>query len=241
MGIFRRKSAGGRLPVNFVEQLAIFGQHQWSVYLSPYESAEIWTSILEPFLPAAKGSPAAFVEVLAIDASPVGGWTAYGAERLMHELVDDASNYEGYATVLDASLEFLRRNYVKNKRLTGFEWKYWVDSGGTVDSWIPSLPVPDITTTLITPLSPGESRRVAQLESRTDSNAFYVSADSEGFIVEAEARWNDEDPTRKRWKMDRAESMFDLYLDLAYQLESVYWSDQELKPFFPIPPCTLPL
>jgi hypothetical protein len=243
VGLFGRKASRGPLPSDIVGKLELFGKHEWAVPFSPYDSSEIWNTVLQPLITPAQSSPAEMIDALAANVSPHGGWAAYGAERLMYELVSDPQQYPSYPTVMDASLSFLRQNNVPPMRVSGHEWNYWIDSGGSVEGWIPPLPVPSRAATSIRDLTPGEVRKVAQLSSQPDSNLIYVTSDagSGDFIALIDSKWSDEDPTRSRSEWKRSQSLFDLYLDIGYELQSVHWSDPELQQFFPIPPCTLPM
>ena len=153
---------------DLAESMERFGRFEYYKTDSGEDPGAIYNDVIAPLYPLATSDPHAFLGALAQQASARGGWAAYGAGHALWELLtgdvrDQLRDDPAYRAVMDASLQFLRDNGVPPMRVTGYEWDYWVDAGGSAQTWLPPLPLPRRDTTLLTELRPGEERPVARL------------------------------------------------------------------------------
>lgn len=243
MGIFRRREAQRpnehALPGDIVRKMERYGQFEFHWQTGGDNAAEVG-ELLAALAPFATTEPDGFLAALADAVLPVGGWAIYGASRAIWEfLSSSASAHQNprYSAIMSAALEFLRTNGVPPKELRPYEWHHWLDSGGTVDTWIPRLPQPSPVEAPITTLLPGELRRVAQLTEKPDSNMVLVRQEGEGrYSALIDARWSDDDPRRVQNEWKSAESLYELYMAIALALQTPPpWCDRELEPYFPLP------
>jgi hypothetical protein len=217
-----------------VADLERFGWHMYDG--TAHEWPHAWLDFVGPVHDRYRDDKDALLAVLAdIAERHVGGWVAYGAERLMSDIGDVNADHPAYGRIMDASLEFLRRSGVSPARLTGREWKYWLKAGGTIDTWLKRQPEP--TEGRIQELPVGTVRRLAQLRDADDSNVVLVERTAENcysYIVDAPQ--SDEDPTRSQRIIATAASLHDLYIQIGLGLQIVpYWCDPDLKPYCPLP------
>lgn len=241
MALFRKGRLGTTsqhtrgLPANIISMMERFGRHEWDPMGST--DTETWSATQEPLWPFASSDPDGFITTLADAVCPIGGWAAYGGARTALNLISPAPlDKPAFRRLMDAALDFLRANGVPPMRLSGYEWDHWIGSGGTIDTWLPlrATPSPEICT--IRPLDGGEMRRVTQLTHEQDSNAILIGLDGDGRVTAfIDAKWSDEDPRRVQNPWKSADSLFDLYRDVALAMQTPpYWCDAELEPFFPL-------
>jgi hypothetical protein len=215
-----------------------YGRFEFDPMNSREEGGAIWTQTQEPLVPWATEDPGTFVTELARAVLPAGGWAAYGAVRTVRSLLGPSFDHPAVTSLLDASVEFLRNNGVPPMRVPGPEWKHWLAGGGSVETWLPLKPLPPESEARLTPLSPGETRRLAQLESRPDSNVILTRLGEDGRHEQViDARYSDEDPTRSQRVHETADSQYALYEKIGRALQTPpFWTDPELIPFIPLPP-----
>jgi len=243
MGFFKKDTPAqrpsSRMPLNTVELMTRFGKFEAGHGQSFDDPSSIWTETQEPYFPLASDSPSEFLQMLGDAVLPIGGWASFGAARTaVNLLTPENRTGPSYDAIINASLEFLRANGVPPMKLTGIEWDFWLDLGGDADSWIPRIPAP-LSSTPLTPFSIGEMRRVAVMNSAPDSNQLFVTLKDDGrYQAIIEAKWSDEDPTRSQseWGGYWSDSLYELYLKIALNLQvPPTWYDEELLPFFPLP------
>lgn len=136
MGFFSKRDKGVRLPANVAQMMERAGRFEFDPQSSAEGSGAIWSETQQPLASAAREDPEGFMTALANAVVPVGGWSAYGAARTVTNLIsspDPAS--PAYNALMRASLEFLRGSGVPSGRLSGIEWSYWIDNGGTAETW----------------------------------------------------------------------------------------------------------
>ena len=242
MGIFRRRqkqhSNEHALPSDIIRMMERFGRFEFDPQESSEDDARDIGSLEPELYPFASADPDGFLVALAEAVLPVGGWAAYGAERIIRSLLGPSvSQHPSYNAIMSASLAFLRTNGVPPMRLNDYEWGYWSANGGTIDTWLPRRPTPSQDEAPITALQPGETRRVTQLTSKRDSSAILVRRDGDGrYCALIDNKWSDEDPRRvqREWKF--AESLYELYIQIGLAMQvPTYWYDRELEPYFPLP------
>jgi hypothetical protein len=205
----------------------------------PWPSA--WSDFIAPIYQLYQVNPDGFLVSLASLAEETGGWSAYGAERLMIEVAGGDLPHPAYGRIMDAALNFLRSNGVPPKMVTGHEWTHWLDSGGTVDTWVPRRPPPTEDDAPISELQVGQTRRLAQLSGDPESNVFLVQRAQDGrycWMIDSKA--SDDDPRRTQWVYRTSEALHELYIQIGLNLQvPPHWYDSELELYFPLPIPTL--
>lgn len=239
MGIFGARGdsrrQGNSLPHDVSERLARFGRFEFGN--APDDSNDVWAQTIQPLYDYARNDPQGFMSAVINAVPPGSGWASCGAGRMIWELLNEESRYgDAFESIIAASLDFLRINFVPPMRLSGYEWDFWTSHGGTVDTWIPRLPSPSPSIE-IRPLGVGEVRELAQWESTSDSNRVLITLDETGtYRALIDAKQDDENPTRSQWEWMSAPTQFALYTDIGLSLQMrPFKYDPQLEPFFPIP------
>lgn len=238
MGFFSRHQNQPELPSDIISMMERFGRFEFDPQGSSEDEARAMGSIEPKLFPFASTDPEGFLVALAEAVLPVGGWAAYGAERIIWSLLGQSfSQRPLYKAIMSSSLEFLRTNGVPPMRLNDYEWNHWLDSGGTIDTWISRRPIPSPEEAPISELQPGETRRVTQLTSEPDSSMILVRRDGEGrYCALIDNKWSDEDPHRVQRVWKSTESLYELYIQIGLAMQvPTYWYDRELEPYFPLP------
>jgi Protein of unknown function (DUF2510) len=230
-----RSTGGVKLPSAIVAMMERFGRHEIDTLRSSDDGYELFTATQEPLFAMATNDPAGFVKTLADQCIPVGGWAVYGAERTVVNLISTEPPAPDWPRLLDASLEFLRTNFVPPMRIPPYAWRRFVDTGGTPNSWVALRPPPDRSLAPITPLDPDETRIIAKLGPEPDANLVVVRQDGDSYVAEIDARWSDTDPTRSRSDFKVNVDLYDLYRDIGWETQIWDSADPELEPFFPAP------
>lgn len=236
MGLFRRRP---KSRLGLVEDMERFGRFEIDVTASTDDGGAVWQATQLPLMSLSQENPEGLVRMLADECIPVGGWAVYGAERTVVNLIGTDPPGPDWPRLLQASMEFLRSHNVPPMRIPNYMWMHFLDTGGTVETWLPMRPPPNRATTTITPLGEAEVRRVAKLGPAPDANVVLVRREGHEFVALSDARWSDEDPTRSQSEIHRATTLYDLYLDVAYRCPVRDWSDPELDPFFPTARATI--
>ncbi len=243
MALFGKKSATQRAtashsPKNVAAMMERFGRHEFYTPESSDDPAAVWSETQEPLLAIASHDADRFLELVADAVVPVGGWSAYGGAHTAWNLLNPpVRELPAYRAIVDASLEFLRSNGVPPMRVNRYEWEHWLSNGGTVNSWLPQLPIPAASASRITDLTAGETRKVAQLSAYPDSNVIFVRLDDDGrYTAVIDAKWSGDDPRRVQNPWKSAGSLYDLYVDLGLGFQvPTFWAEPELMPYFPLP------
>ncbi|HET9518693.1 MAG TPA: hypothetical protein VFO77_13305 [Actinoplanes sp.] len=228
-------AADPRLPPNIATVMAGFGQYSFDPSAPQHAGVDPWESYLAALWPFARDDPDGFAAALAEQTLTQGGWAVYGAAHAVVELTDQVGAGPAHRSLLDASLAFLRDNAVPMSRLTGYEKDHWNGRRGAFESWLAPRTPPDEQFALLTPLRPGEVRRVVQLEDRPDANHYTVQLGADGrHTVAVNARWSDDDPRRVRSVWHAEDTLHDLYTEIGWTLQvPPYWHDGELRPYIP--------
>ncbi|MFC4106127.1 hypothetical protein [Micromonospora zhanjiangensis] len=213
-----------------------FARYEMLGDASGIDSSQVWPMV-GSMLPVAQSNRDGFLTAVAETVTPVGGWAAYGASRLVAEVIDSDFEEETARVILDGAVTFLRQHGVPPQRLRTYEWLFWLSHGGSIDNWLTRLEPPPPDDTCITQLARGEVRRVAQLTAAHDSNTVHVGWSDDGtFVGVIDARRSDEDPTRGRWVWKNAGTMYELYMDMGLALQvPPFWVDPELEHYIPLP------
>jgi hypothetical protein len=224
-----------RLPPDIVTVMEGFGR--WSFDPADPRNAGIepWESFIADLWPYAREDPDGFSAALAERTLPTGGWAVYGAAHAVVELTDRSDDNPAHQAMMDASLQFLRRNGVPMTQLTGYEKAHWNHRAGAFESWLAPRMPPSPAAAPITPLLPREVRRVVQLDDRDDATVYCVQLGAGGrHIALVDARWGDGDPRRVRSGWTSEDTLHDLYLEIGWSLQvPPYWHHPELTAYIP--------
>ncbi len=234
MRVFNRKPEQ-QLPSTIVQMMERFGRHEIDPIGSTDDGGAVFQATQSPLLTMASTDPEGFIRALAHACVPVGGWAVYGAERTVVNVIGTNPPGQQWLQILDASIEFLRANYVPPMRVPPYAWERFIETGGTAGTWVPLREPPDRQAVSIAPLADGETRRLVKLGPAADANVILVRRDGDEYIAVIDARWSDEDATRSQNEWKRASDLYDLYLDVAWSTPVWDWADTEIKPFFPAP------
>jgi hypothetical protein len=234
VGFLNRKQKG-LLPSDLVPLMERFGRHEIDPMRSTDDSYGVFQSTQEPLLNAAREDPQEFIRALADTCVPAGGWAVYGADRTVVNLVGVNPGGDDWFRILDASIQFLRSNYVPPMRVPPYAWERFIDQGGTGNTWLELRSPPERGTVEITPLSDGDTRRIVKLGPEPDANVILARRDGDSYVALVDAKWSDEDPTRSQSEWKRAPDLHDLYLEVAWSSQVWDWADPEIEPFFPAP------
>jgi hypothetical protein len=239
MGIFGKRQKQSALPGDIVSKMERFGRYEFNPQANAGGAEDIW-GLMGDLYPIASADPEGFMAAIADAVLPVGGWAVYGASRTIWELLSPPTELRhnpSYNAIMNAAIEFLRTNGVPPMMVRGYEWEYWVNNGGTSDTWIPRRPTPSPDQAPISKLQPGEIRRITQLTSESDSNAILVRQNSDGrYCALVDAKQSDEDPRRDQWEWKSAETLYELYIQIGLAMKvPTYWYDRELELYFPLP------
>ncbi|MER7889743.1 hypothetical protein ABTX15_07975 [Micromonospora sp. NPDC094482] len=234
---------GGRpvaLPPGTPAMLADFARYEWYRESSGIRAEQAW-GLLSTLLPLSQSDPAGLTAALAREVTPLEGWPAYGASRAVAELLGLGFEGDDAKAVLAGGLRFLRQHGVPPLRVRGYEWNHWVDTGGTIDTWLPTVPPPPPERSGLRPLAPGEVRHVATMTTERDSNTIHVRRDPSGaYLALIDARYSDDDPTRSRAEWKRGSSLYEIFRNVGLALQSPpHWVSAELEPYIPLPRPTI--
>lgn len=212
-----------------------FGRHEIDVIGSTDDPYAVFQETQQPLIEVATGRPAEFIRALADACEPVRGWAAYGADRTVVNLVGTSPPGDDWPRILDASITFLRANYVPPMRVPAYAWNRFVQTGGTSDTWIPLRPPPSRKGAVLRPIIDGEVRRLLRLGPAPDANVVLVTRLADEYVALIDAPTSSDDPTRTRWEWKRSSDQYDLYLDVAVSSQVWDWADPEIEPFMPAP------
>lgn len=233
MALFGRRPRPGRLPVDTLAKMEQFGRYSfdWQKYpMQESPEAEMYM--------IAQGDQDGFLAELAALVVPTGGWSAYGGMKLVMSILGADVVQPDYDAIVLAGLHFIRSHGVPKSRLSINEMNQWRRLQGEDTPWLLGRPVPPDR---LTPLQPGEMRRVAQMFPGPRSNVIYVQqAAPDRYVALIDGEWSEEDPRRVQNEWYVAPSLHQLYERLgdAFQTPS-YWVDSELEPYIPLPPPTI--
>ena len=232
MPLFSRRSRA-RLPADILTQLEQLGRASYdpSSYESPWQLTVAMYNL-------AQEDRDGFLGDLAAVTLSAGGWPVYGAMKLIMDILDPNLDQPDFNAIALAGLEFLRSHGVPTSRLSFNEINLWhrLQGGGT--PWLVGRPLPPDR---LTPLQPGEARRVAQVSPGPSSNVIYVKQDTpDRFVAVIDGEWSAEDPHRVQNEWYGAQSLHELYTRIGQGFQTpCYWADRELEPYFPLPSPTL--
>lgn len=232
MPLFSRRPQT-RLPADILAQLEQLGRAAYdpSGYESPWQLTVAMYHL-------AQEDRDSFLADLAAVALPAGGWPVYGAMKLIMDILEPDLDQPDFNAIALAGLEFFRSHGVPTSRLSPNEMGLWHRLQGDDAPWLVGRPPPPDR---LTPLQPGEVRRVAQVFPGPRSNVIYVKQTApDRYVAVVDGEWSEEDRRRVQNEWYAARSLHDLYVRIGQGLQTpCYWADHELEPYFPLPSPTL--
>lgn len=234
MSVFSRRPRS-ILPSNIVPMMERFGRNEIDIYNPPEDAFLVFQQTQQPLIEVATSRTADFIRELADACVPSSGWAAYGADRTVINLVSASPPGTDWLRILDASISFLRANYVPPMRIPPYAWARFIETGGTSNTWIPLRPVPARGEVSLRPVVDGEERPLVRLGPDPDANIVLVVRDGREYVALVDSRTSDSDPTRTRREWKRATDQHELYADVAWSSQIWDWADPELEPYFPAP------
>lgn len=233
MSLFAR-SAHRRLPADTIAQLEQLGRTNYY----PQAGDAPWQFVAAMYQ-LGQDDRQGFLADLAALVVPVGGWASYGALRLLWEVFSTDLELPDFDAIALAGLQFLRSHGVPTSRVSPYELGIWHRLQGDETPWLVGRPPPPPDE--LTPLKPGEVRKVAQVSPGPSSNLILVRQDApDRFVALIDGEWNEEDPRRVQNEWYSAQTLHALYVRLgdAFQVPC-HWADPEFERYFPLPPSTI--
>ena len=230
-----RRNGGHRLPPGILLMMERFGRHEINIMESSDDGSDVFQATQQPLWAFASEDPDGFVRALADACVPAGGWAVYGAERTVVNLVNVNPGTADWYRILDASLDFVRANFVPPIRIPPYAWQRFVEAGGTARTWMPLRDPPPREGARITPFTDGMTRLLVQVGKADNSNRIIARQVGDEYIAYVDARQSDEDPTRTQWEYKRANTAYDLYVEVAWSTQVWERLNPEIEPFFPAP------
>lgn len=186
----------------------------------------------------AQGDQDGFLAELATLVVPVDGWPAYGGMKLVMSILGYDLDQPDYNAIVLAGLQFLRSHGVPTSRVSPAEMRHWHRLQGENTPWLIGRQAPPDR---LTPLQPGETRRVAQVFAAPNSNVVYVRETAPGrYAAIIDGEWSEDDSRRVQNEWYAAPSLHELYLRIGSAFQTpCYWVEPELEPYIPLPPPTL--
>ena len=232
MPLFGRR-AHTRLPADTLSQLEQLGRSSFDpqAYESPWQ-------FVAAMYPLSRDDRDGFLADLAVVAVPAGGWPAYGALKLLWEMFSTDLDQPDFNAIAMAGLQFLRSHGVPTSRVSQFDQRIWHRLQGEDPPWLVARPPPPDR---LTPLRPGEIRKVAQVFPGEHSNLIYVRQDAPNrYVAVIDGEWSEEDARRVQNDWQEARTLHQLYIRIgeAFQVPC-YWADPQLELYFPLPPATI--
>ncbi|MEV7994568.1 hypothetical protein AB0O67_22420 [Streptomyces sp. NPDC086077] len=234
-----RMPRSARLPADTVPRMEKFGRFEFDPAGSDIDASDVWAELQQPFLEFAQADPHGFARALADAVLPAGGFALFGAARTVWNLLGSDFTSSAYDAVRMGALEFFRANGVPDSRLSADDWRFWQRYRD--EPWLVGRPVPTPEEARVTPLAPGETRRIARMTAAPESNVLYVrAAPGGGFVAVVDAPAGEGDPTRSQFDWSAAETLHGLYTRIGEAFQTpVHWVADELLPFVPLPPARL--
>jgi hypothetical protein len=222
-------SSPGMLPPDIVEWLEATARYNWDSQKNPMPDIRV-----DAFYFLAQKDRDGFLGALSSVSVPAGGWVALGGKDLVLDILPTDTDTPDFNAIVLAGLQFLRENGVPPIRLSPNDQKFWRRlSGG--EPWLQWREPPADT---LTPLQPGEVRKVAELlRGDGHTNEILVRQDaSEAFTSTIDGPYSETDSTRTRTDWYTAPSLHELYVRIGEgQQTPPHWYAPELAPYFPLP------
>lgn len=129
MPLFSRGPSARRsgLPADIIGRMEFYGRYEFAPHEAPPEAAErVNRLIYQALYPVASENPDTFVSELAAAVLPVGGWSVYGGQRCVRDLIaGGAPDHPGYLAMVEAAMAFLRDSGYGLGHLAPVESEIW--------------------------------------------------------------------------------------------------------------------
>ncbi|MBB4664812.1 hypothetical protein [Conexibacter arvalis] len=168
-----------------------------------------------------------------------GGWALYAGHKLIEETCGLDCREPRYLELLDAALGFLHDRECSGMCLNAPERERWIETNGSMASFWDldgsAIPPPG-SEPPVAELEIGESRLIARLEEREDSNLVFAERSTDGGLAAViDSVWSDDDPRRSRTVWKTAGDLPSVLRAVADGLPGVpYWASDELRPYLPV-------
>jgi hypothetical protein len=213
------------------EQLArdlyVFGRFGALAPNAPPELAEAAQPVEVRYYKTAIADPPAFARRV-LEIAKHGGWAACGGMRLLRSLVDEKLCGPAFNEVCEHGFAFLRSRNINFLHLSRNEIEWWVTHHPGEDYLTPRQLPPGETR--VTPLQPGERRRVANMGPPNNNDIYVYAADGafHAVILHTGESW--ESATQYHWFSHK--DLFQLYVRVGEAFRSEPpWCDPEMARF----------
>jgi hypothetical protein len=180
-----------------------------------------------------------FLHGLAALTVPAGGWVALGGKYLVMDILPLETNTPDFNAIVLAGFQFLREHGVPPNRLSPNDKTLWERARPDHEPW---LIWRDPPADKLTPLAPGEVRKVAEIL-RADGyvNELLVRQDGpEQFATVIRGAYSETDPRIVENEWFTAQTLHAAYLRIGEGNQiPPQWAHPELQPYFPLPPMTI--
>ena len=171
------------MPADILSQLEQLGgvAYDPSSYKSPWQLTVAMYHL-------AQDDQDGFLADLSAVTLSTGGWPVYGAMKLIMDILDPKLNSRTSMRRAGRSGISFRSHGVPNSRLSPNEMDLWRRLRGDDAPWLVGRPPPPDR---LTPLLPGEVRRVAQVFSGPRSNVIYVKQTApDRYVAVVDGEWS---------------------------------------------------
>lgn len=125
MGMFGKRR-GSRLPADTVARMTKLGKFEMNPSESGIGGSELFGDCISPYTSHADQDPAGFVADLHGQVISHGGLAAFGASRLVVELLQHSmDDDQNYLDLLDAGLDYKRGLGLPSAFLNEYEMRRW--------------------------------------------------------------------------------------------------------------------
>ncbi|MEI2809580.1 MAG: hypothetical protein V9F00_05095 [Nocardioides sp.] len=215
------------------EDLYQFGLYEVRPLKAPDRARAVGPQIELKYYRQAIAGPTRFAQEVMTAARHRGGWVSYGGMRLLNSLLGPGEIQAVFDEVSDLAFAFLRSRNINFVYLSMREIDWWVAHHPGEDYLTRRAPRPPREGS-VTPLAPGERRRLAHMGPDGNNNDIYVFAAPGAFqaiVVTPGASWAD--AVRRPWQS--APDLYGLYVEVAEAMRcEPPWCEQQLKAFIPL-------
>ena len=227
MGLFSRQPRGP-LPPDIATQMEERGRIRSEGFKTELTNAQD-----QHFLSLSHEEQEAYVDALAKEILPLGGWAVLGAADLLVKAVFEPEDRPSYVRLLLAALELKRAVRVSDIALSMYEGEFWRRHNPGRD-WLEPKSPPTRADARISPLAIGEEREVGRHTSAPTSNRVLVRRTAEDrylTFVDQEVERGEPAKGRIEAPMREANNPYDIFVFLGESPLANFWNHDELKPF----------
>lgn len=121
-----------RFPGDMLRRLDVLGRFEFDSRRSGIgDSSMIWDGCQAPFLDDLTNDRERFLaDLRALVAGDTTGFVAYGASRLVTNLIGYEYRSDDALALLDGAIAFKRARGLPRGRYNDYEWRRWLETGG---------------------------------------------------------------------------------------------------------------